>query len=343
MSLPGEVAAVVRKEVAIHRQDPQVLMLMVVAPLLVIFLLTRAFGGASALDGPVGRVVLVAGADASVVKRVLGEPVAVLSHRDAVNRVERGDADMAVSEQADGTWEVIASPSQPLLASRAVVRLGALSVKLKSTDGSAYHQRASAYFQSLPGATLLFAFFGAAFMSLSFYREEYWGTWNRLLALPLRRSAIVAGKAIPVIGIVALQCSFLILAGALLLGLPIAQPLGVLASAVVVGATVAALGFAITGLTSSEVQAFQTANLLIVILAALGGAIVPLSVLPSGIRRVSFLSPHYWALDAFRRSLSGNLTLARVSVDFAVLILMATLLFGLGAVTMSWARKAGAE
>ncbi|HEX7464564.1 MAG TPA: ABC transporter permease, partial [Actinomycetota bacterium] len=68
------------------------------------------------------------------------------------------------------------------------------------------------------------------------------------------------------------------------------------------------------------------------ILAALGGCMVPLEIFPNTMRTIAHVTPHAWALDAFGDVLGRNGTVADIWPQLAVLALYAAGLLSLAAV-----------
>ncbi|WP_419921248.1 hypothetical protein [Candidatus Poriferisodalis sp.] len=56
---------------------------------------------------------------------------------------------------------------------------------------------------SVPALASLFALMGTGSMGFSFFREHGWGTWDRLRVAPIRTIHIVGGKAVPMLGTMA--------------------------------------------------------------------------------------------------------------------------------------------
>jgi ABC-2 type transport system permease protein len=147
----------------------------------------------------------------------------------------------------------------------------------------------------------MFAFYTMATVSYSFYRERWYGTWRRLLAAPLHPRELVFGKL--VVGVLLFTVQFLAMLafGAFALGIDFGARPGLVFVVVLSTALVAsALGLLLTALTPNPLRMAALANVLVLLLAALGGAIVPLTLMPSWMQPLALLTPHYWALEALR-------------------------------------------
>lgn len=180
--------------------------------------------------------------------------------------------------------------------------------------------------QVVPGMAVLFAFFGVGYLGMAFFQEHGWGTWQRLRASAARPSEILLGKMLPSALVILAQLGVLFGAGILLFGLQVRGSIGGLA-VMLVAATVF-----LVGLSMLCVAVFRTINQLMaavnvgaMVVAGLGGALAPLSVLPGWARAVAPASPAYWALEGFRAvvlegsGVSGTLIPAGVLLAFAAL------------------------
>ena len=97
---------------------------------------------------------------------------------------------------------------------------------------------------------------------------------------------------------------FLLIAAKLLFGLSWgAQP--VLLLAVVAATAFAATGLAmlVASLAKTETQVAVYGTLLVLVLAGIGGSMMPRDLMPETMRQISHVTPHAWALDAYQQLL----------------------------------------
>lgn len=153
---------------------------------------------------------------------------------------------------------------------------------------------------AVPGYTLLFAFFQLGFLANSFVYERVWETWPRLLASPAGVPTILFAKMVPYAVVSALQFIVLFSVGRLLLGMHVTGSAAALVLMVLaIMCVVIALGFVVAALAGSIQQVNAVGNLTIV-LAALGGVLLPIKLLPDWAQAVAPISPHYWGMDGLR-------------------------------------------
>jgi ABC-2 type transport system permease protein len=182
----------------------------------------------------------------------------------------------------------------PLLMMAIMKPLFALSLQAEGFAG------ASGAEQAVPGMAAMFATFTASFAGFGFFREHGWGTWDRLRASQATTGDIMVGKLGPSLLIAAGQLFGLFAVGVLLLDLVIAGSVAALSLIIVVFAlAMVAFGMAITSLSRTSLQLNTYANLLGIVFAGIGGALVPLVVLPDWVQSVARLTPTYWAMQGF--------------------------------------------
>ncbi|WP_018656555.1 ABC transporter permease [Actinomadura flavalba] len=115
--------------------------------------------------------------------------------------------------------------------------------------------------------------------------ERRYGVLKRLGATPLPRAGLIAAKTLTVLAVEAIQ-AVVILAVALLLGWsPHGDPLSVLALLLLGTAAFSGFGLLMAGTLRAEAT-LAAANLVYVLLLAVGGVIFPLDRFPSGVAAV---------------------------------------------------------
>jgi ABC-2 type transport system permease protein len=184
---------------------------------------------------------------------------------------------------------------------------------------------------AIPGYTLLFAFFQLGFLANSFVYERVWETWPRLLSSPARVPTILFAKMVPYAFVSALQFVVLFSVGRLFLGMHVTGSLlALLVMVVAVMSVVIALGFVVAAIAGTIQQVNAVGNLTIV-LAALGGVMLPIKLLPDWAQAVAPLSPHYWGMEGLRAVVLEAGGLGQVLVPSLVLVGIAALSFVLAA------------
>jgi ABC-2 type transport system permease protein len=169
------------------------------------------------------------------------------------------------------------------------------------------HQGATGAEQVVPGMAVTFGFFLVGNVSLGFYREHAWKTWDRLLASPAGTREIMAGKMVSPLLQAATQFGVLFGLGGLLMGLHVRGSwLGLCAVGAAFGLYLVTTGLAVTAMCRTVLQANAVVNIGFLLLAGLAGALVPYSLLPGWAQTISPAVPSYWAMQGYKHAIFGE-------------------------------------
>lgn len=159
---------------------------------------------------------------------------------------------------------------------------------------------ATAFQLYVPGNAVLFGFFLALTVGISFIEERRSGTFRRLLAAPVRRTSILMAKLVPFYLIGLVQMAFLFGLGAAAFGMRVGGSLVALVclTAVVVFAAVA-LGLLIASFSGTERQVGAIGSVCLLVMGLLGGGMVPRPIMPPTMQAVGLFTPHAWALEGY--------------------------------------------
>jgi ABC-2 type transport system permease protein len=160
--------------------------------------------------------------------------------------------------------------------------------------------------QAVIATLVTFSLLGLSIVGGSILTERIWHTWERIRATALRPAELLVGKAVPAMTALLAQQALIIGFGVAVLGLGVPSP--VLLALAVAAWTVALLGMgaAIGVLARSLSELSVIYDIGGLILSSLGGALVPLSVMPGWVRHVAPASPGYWAVSVLRAALHGD-------------------------------------
>ena len=232
-----------------------------------------------------------------------------------------------------------------LLIGMPVVLMAFLKSAFRITLATHGYPNASGAEQAVPGMAVMFAFFMVAFVGFSFFREYGWGTWDRLRASPASSAEVIIGKLVPNFVIVVSQLAALFSVGVGVFGLHIRGSLGGLVLVIVALSTcVVAFGLVLTALCRTVQQLNALGNLSALVFAGLGGALVPIELLPGWAHAVAPAVPTYWAMRGFQSIVLGGKGVRAILLPAAVLFafalgfaLVAALRFSFEEVKTSWA------
>ncbi|MEJ2211069.1 MAG: ABC transporter permease [Anaerolineae bacterium] len=190
---------------------------------------------------------------------------------------------------------------------------------------------------AVPGLTVLFVFMAAQTTARSVYDEKKVGSFRRLLAAPMSKSALLSGKILPNVVTGVLQSIVIFLFGIVgldLLGLTPAtlgnDPLATVLVVVLVVLCSSAMGVAIAALARTEGQIGGLSLVLLWGMGLVGGCLIPLFILEQFLGPVPMVVPHYWANRALIDLMVRGRTLADVGLEMAVLAAFTVLFFAIG-------------
>jgi len=176
--------------------------------------------------------------------------------------------------------------------------------------------------QAVPGMAAMFATFTASFAGFTFFREHGWHTWERLRASQATTPDIMVGKLTPTWIIAVAQIVILFVLGVFLFDLVIQGSLAALSMIILsFSLSMIAFGMAITALSRTSLQLNTFANLFGIVFAGIGGALVPLAVLPEWVQTIARLVPTYWAMQGFLDVILSGASVSDVVVPTFVLLL----------------------
>ena len=176
---------------------------------------------------------------------------------------------------------------------------------------------------------MVFLFIGSGLGMRSLLMERATGTLARLAASPIRASTIVWGKllAIGLTGFTSILIVWGVTVG--VFGADWGDPLGVLMMCVGATAAMCGLGAFLTSFAAHAQEAFAASLVVGLVLALLGGNLLPPGALPEALQILSLGTPNGWSLVGFGRlALLGDPASAVVG-PFLVLCLIAVVTGGL--------------
>jgi linearmycin/streptolysin S transport system permease protein len=180
-----------------------------------------------------------------------------------------------------------------------------------------------------PSIAVVFLFIGSGLGVRSLLMERATGTLSRLVAAPIRPRTIVWGKLIA-IGLTGLA-SILVVWGVTVavFGADWGAPLGVLLMCLGATAAMCGLGTFLTSFARSPQEAFAASLIVGLVLALLGGNLLPPGALPEFLQVLSLGTPNGWALVGFGRLALLHDPATSVLGPFAALCLIALVTGGL--------------
>lgn len=173
-------------------------------------------------------------------------------------------------------------------------------------------------------------FFIVMTIAQSILREKQEGTFRRLLAAPVGRASILAGKLLPYHIVNILQVAVMFTVARLLFGMEWGDPLGLLVVTLAVAAAATSLGVLVAALGKSSTQIEGVAAVGVLVLAMLGGCMVPTFVMPDFMQTLSKISPHAWAMAGYQDVLVRGYGINGIWTEVGALLGFAALFFTIG-------------
>jgi ABC-2 type transport system permease protein len=177
--------------------------------------------------------------------------------------------------------------------------------------------------QVVPGQAVVNGFYIVGMTSFAFFAEYSWDTWDRLRASKATSPEIIVGKALPLFAVSVTQFLVIFAIGVPLFDLKSRGPLIALAPAIAVFAICLVLfGVVTTAVCRTIQQVNAVAFGGLVLFGALGGALVPLEVLPGWARAISPATPTYWVMRGFRSVILDGHSFSAIVLPCCVLVSM---------------------
>jgi ABC-2 type transport system permease protein len=210
--------------------------------------------------------------------------------------------------------ETLDAPRAAALADAAIT----LPEPIVVADAEAASKQLSAATFYSAGMAILFLFLTVQFGVLGLLEERQNQTLSRLLAAPVSRRSIIAGKALTSFLLGVVSMTVLVVATTMLFGAEWGNTLGV--AVLVVAGVLAAIGimFVVAVFARTPEQAGNLQAIVAFLLAMLGGTFFP--VMAEGIiGRLSLLTPHAWFLRGLGDVAAGGTAGAAFPAAFYIL------------------------
>ena len=288
--------------------------------------------------------------------RLIVHPDADIEQTDAVRRVVEGvardmsleiqliealeqmrDMQSGVRESADAfTTDRMQKQARSQFERAQTEPLVAVKQRVPQVEGQQEEPlNASAF--AVSGMLVMFVFLMAQKTAESIYEEKKAGTFRRLLAAPMSKANLLAGKMLPNLVMGVVQSAVILafgIVGLRLIGMtPVmlgVDPLATVLVVVLVALCSSAFGILIAALARTEAQIGGLSTLLLWGMGFLGGGIMPLFFLEQFLGPLPKIVPHYWANHALTNLMTRGLGLADVTTDLAVLLGFTALFFVIG-------------
>ena len=181
---------------------------------------------------------------------------------------------------------------------------------------------------------LLFVFLSSLTGAATLIQARRLGVISRMMSAPVTSWEAIAGQALGRFGIAVVQGAYIMVGTALLFGVSWGNPLLAGLILAVFAAVAAAAAMVVGSVFDNDAVSSGVGVGLGLVLAGLGGSMVPPEFFSETLQAVSRATPHRWAYDAFAEIQRHDGGLADILPQLGVLAAMAAALLALGAVLL---------
>ncbi|WP_141203184.1 ABC transporter permease [Streptomyces griseorubiginosus] len=164
--------------------------------------------------------------------------------------------------------------------------------------------------QAVVGTLVTFSLLALSISGNAILSERLGRTWDRLRGTPLHPAELLLGKAVPVLTALLAQQSLIVGFGVCVFGLHVSHPFLLLGVLLSWSCTLLGLGALLGVLVRTMGELSAAYDIGGMLLSSVGGALVPLAVLPGWVADVAPTSPGYWAAHGLRAALAGDASTA---------------------------------
>lgn len=174
--------------------------------------------------------------------------------------------------------------------------------------------------QAVAGTAILMLLFSVAGIGTSLMEEKENGTINRLLYSPLKASTILYGKMLFAFFISILQLTAMFMFAGLIFKMDLS--VNIIALILMIISTsfaVSSLGIFLAAVAKTRQQAQNLSTIIILIMSAIGGSMIPLFIMPAILQKIALISVNYWGIQGFYDIFWRNLPLYTILPKILIL------------------------
>ncbi|MDZ4723838.1 MAG: ABC transporter permease [candidate division Zixibacteria bacterium] len=185
-------------------------------------------------------------------------------------------------------------------------------------------------------SSILWALIGVcASFAISIVIERTKGTFLRLRLAPITRTQILAGKGLACFLASVLAAVLLLAFAAVVFHMRITNPLGLIAAVIAASFCFVGLMMLISVMGRTEQAVAGAGWGVLLVMAMLGGGMVPLFVMPSWMQTMSNVSPVKWGIVALEGAIWREFTFGQMMTPILILVAVGIVSFAIGARVIS--------
>ncbi len=237
-----------------------------------------------------------------------------------VYNLQKAAVSIMANPPGRGGLQVRDSIGQALASGPGISEKGSASLKMTSIVGEK-EPNPLGLVQAIAGTSILMLLFSVAGFGGGLLDEKEAGTLRKLMYSPINPNHILFGKMLAGICISILQLLVMFLFSMLALGLEIGNDwFPLLIMILVSGFTCSSFGILLASVAKTRKQVQGLANIIILIMSAVGGSMVPIYIMPQFMQNIAAFSINYWAIQGFYDILWRSLPLVEVLPRIFVLL-----------------------
>ncbi|MES2799702.1 MAG: ABC transporter permease [Bacteroidota bacterium] len=183
--------------------------------------------------------------------------------------------------------------------------------------------------QAVAGTSVLMLLFSVVGFGMGLIDERQEGTLKRLYYAPINPINVLYGKMICVNIISLMQMIVMFVFTSVAFGLDIITPLpGLMVTIVATSFTCSAFGLFLASIAQSRQQVQGLSTLIILVMSALGGSMIPIFIMPALMQKAAVISLNYWSIQSFFDVFWRNLSVTNPTflLHIGILLLMGLVL-----------------
>jgi linearmycin/streptolysin S transport system permease protein len=203
---------------------------------------------------------------------------------------------------------------------------GLVALEVRDVLGESKKNPASALLAA--GLGVMFLLFSAAGAGGALIEEAESGTLDRILGTRVTMTQLLLGKLLYLSGIAVAQLFVMFSWGQIFFGVELFRHLpGFFLMTAVTAIACSSFGLVLAAASKTRIQLVALSNLLILVMSALGGSMVPRYLLSETIQKLGLITLNAWAIDGFLKVFWREEPLWRLWPQVLVLLVAAVVLF----------------
>lgn len=175
--------------------------------------------------------------------------------------------------------------------------------------------------QAVAGTAIMMLLFSIAGIGGGLLDEKEAGTLKRLLYSPVKPTDVLFGKMLAALVLSILQLVIMFVFSWIVFGLPIFKDLTSLILMIITTAfAVSSFGIFLVSIAKSRQQLQGYSTIIIMLMSAIGGSMIPLFVMPEIMQKIAVISVNYWGIQGFYDIFWRSLSLAEILPKMGVLV-----------------------